>query len=122
MKSIKLSQNDQNQMNILKQSIEQSRSRLAQQDENEKSSKAADVVSMINYYTKLTQAIEERRNKIHNFTVQLLAICVAALTLIVPNMNKIPNIILYPAIGVLIVLLLSCIVSIFIFSRQSGFN
>ena len=84
--------------------------------------KNSDVISMMNYYSKLTNDIELRRNNINNFTIQLLAICIASITVIITNISKLSIFIIFFSSLGLIVLLIYCILSLFTFIKQSGYK
>ncbi len=55
---------------------------------DEKKKKNEDIKYMISYYIKLTNEIEQRRNRIYNFTLQMLAIYISALGLLLTQYLK----------------------------------
>lgn len=89
--------------------------------------KNEDVKYMISYYNDLTDKIEDRRIRIHNFSLQMLAVSLAALAILVTIDSLILNsvckiVIWYTTIIVFSILTLSCLLTSCLYVRQSSFE
>ena len=85
--------------------------------------KNSDIKSMINRYVELTNSVEDRRVRIHTFSLQVLAISVAALTLLVSSDKVSREGVLFYVGVVIFVLLIGCSLwTSYLYVRQSGFR
>jgi len=95
---------------------------LAALTEQEKINKNNDIKSMIQYYHRITEFIEDRRNRIYTFTLQLLTICVAGAGLIISQQVKIPQMWFWVCMSFLVIQIIFCLVIVFVHERQSRFR
>jgi hypothetical protein len=105
---------------ILKQ-IEQ----LIKLDNVKLKEKNDDIKQMISYYNDLTQKIEDRRIRVHNFSLQMLAVSVAAVGLLVASEKKMGfygKQVLYCAIAICVIFIISSIITNIFFLKQSLFK
>jgi len=72
------SKSDEDILNKCKFSITQELNKLTALDQLTKKEKNSDIKKMIEYYTALTQKKEDGREKIYQFSLQLLVICITA--------------------------------------------
>jgi hypothetical protein len=86
--------------------------------------KNEDIKSMISYYNHLTDMVEERRMRIHTFSLQLLAISAAIFAVLISGTAWITpaDFAFWPLVDSLVVLILASLVSGVVYELQSGFT
>jgi len=93
----------------------------------ERSRKNNDIKGMINYYNGLTDKIEDRRVRINNFSLQILAVSLAALVVMITS-DKLKTdsdmelIMFGGAIVILVTFVISSLCTSFLFIRQGSFR
>lgn len=92
-----------------------------------KRKKNEDIKEMIRYYNVMTDTIEDRRNRMHNFSLQLLAISITGLVFIISQSARIQmmdlgRVLFWVAILIVSVLIVSSLISSFLFEMQSSFR
>lgn len=94
--------------------------------QDEKRAKDQNIISMIRHYIDMTDKVEDKRNGIHTFTLQMLSIWIAAifvlLTVHFDEDVKINPVLFAVIIAVLIVQILFCLYSAWVYEKQSGFR
>jgi len=94
--------------------------------DNEKRQKNDNIICMIRHYIDMSEKVEDRRGRIRTFTLQALAIWVAAaifLTAFYLDMNVDIHIVLFAvALALFIGQICFCLYSTFVYERQSGFR
>jgi ABC-type multidrug transport system fused ATPase/permease subunit len=111
----------------LSEKISKQLGELGKLDEEKLKEKNRDVKEMISYYTDLTYKTEDRRIRIHNFSLQILAVSVAAAALLFTS-NKInisgytAGVVFYAALAIFFILIVSSLVTSLFFVRQSSFR
>ncbi len=98
--------------------------RLRGLSETDLERKNEDVKSMIRYYNHLTDMVEERRMRIHTFSLQLLAISAALFGVVVSGTAGLTpgDFVFWPLVDSLGVLILASLLSGIIYELQSGFR
>lgn len=93
---------------------------------DQKLSKNNNIISMIRHYIDMTDKVEDRRNRIHTFTLQMLAIWVAAifvlLGLYLREDIKMNSLLFASIFAILTTQILFCFYSAFVYEKQSGFR
>lgn len=89
--------------------------------------KNKDIKDMINYYNDLTHKIEDRRVRIHNFSLQILAVSLAALIIVVTSDqikidSDIKLILFSSTVVIFFVLIVFALVTSLFFIKQSSFR
>lgn len=114
-------------LEVIKKKIENEMKRMQGLSDHEKKYKNEDIKEMINYYNNLTEKIEDRRNRIENFSLQLLAISAAGLPLIVSQKDslvktQVGQIIFWMFSSITSVLVISSLVTTLVFQFQSWYR
>lgn len=114
-------------INNVKDSVSKNLQKLTQLEDNIKTQKINEINKMIDYYNDLTNNIEERRNKIYDFTIQLLIICVTGFgvlmtLLLLQNRTYEVKYILISGISILGIQILFCIFITILYLLQSKTN
>lgn len=117
-----LSPEEQKRLKDMESSISQELQLIKGLDESTKKTKNDDIKSMIKYYINLTNNIEDRRTRIHDFTLQMLMICITAAGLLYTQYQKICPIIFWTITAVLLEQIIFSFVSVFFYEKQSGFR
>ena len=76
----------------LKKEIIQKLEEITQLKDNSKKNKNEDIKQMIKYYRNMMIEVEDRRTRLNNFNLQMLAISVAAFVWIISNCQIFDNI------------------------------
>jgi len=111
----------------LSEKISKQLGELVELDKEKLKEKNRDVKEMIRYYTDLTYKTEDRRIRIHTFSLQILAVSVAAVALLITsdkiNINGYTaGVVFYAALVIFFILILSSLVTSLFFVRQSSFK
>lgn len=117
-----LSRDEKKQLEELKNSISKKLESFKQLDEKAKQQKNTDIKSMIRYYNGMTDKIEDRRIRIHNSTLQLLAICVTGAGLLTSQYQTIIPVLFWVIMPVLLIQIVSSLVSIISYTKQASFR
>ena len=116
----------QQRFDQLKKEVSEEVDSLKALSNDEKRSKNDNMISMIRHYIKMTDRVEDRRNGIHTFTLQMLAIWVAAIfvlfVLYFDEDIKINSVLFGVIIAVLITQILFCLYHALIYYKQSSFR
>ena len=124
--TIAMSTDEKKRLEVLKKEISDEVNALKSLSDDEKRQKNDNIISMIRHYIEMSDKVEDRRGRIRMFTLQMLAIWVAAtilLTAFYLNKNVDIHIILFAAALALFIGQISfCLYSAFIYERQSGFR
>ena len=102
--------------------INEALNQLTTLSKEDKEKKNKDIIEKIYYYIGLTDKIEERREKIQNFSYQYLAILITATGFLFNYKDKIPNIEFYFIISIIITQIISSSVIIVFFIFQSKYR
>lgn len=125
-RKITISANEQKRLNELKKEVSDELNSLNTLSDDEKRKKNDNIVSMIRHYIDMSDKIEDRRVHIRSYTLQILAIWVAAailLTVFYLDTNVNINCIFFGATLALFTgQILFCLYSAFIYEKQSGFR
>jgi hypothetical protein len=119
---LKLTNNEENVLKDLEGSITKELEGLTKLDNQTKKEKNDDIKTMIKYYIDMTNNIEDRRNRIYNFTLQLLSICLAGLGLIISQRKNIYPAIFLPVTLFFLVQILGSLLIVILYLMQSGFR
>jgi len=123
---ISMNDDDKKRLNRLKKEVSNEINALKLLSDDEKSKKNANIISMIRHYIDMSDKVEDRRGRIRTFTLQMLAIWVAAailLTAFYLDKNVDIHIVLFAAaLALFIGQIIFCLYSAFIYERQSGFR
>lgn len=110
----------------LERSISMHLESLKKLNRDAKQRKNDDIKSMIRYYNDMTDTVENRRIRIHDFSLQLLAISVTGIALLISQFEKITTFvgkcIFWTVMIILVVQVLSSLISTFVYIKQSNFN
>ena len=121
-----LTDDEQKRLNQLKKEISDELTALQSLSDDIKLQKNADIISMIRHYIDMSDKVEDRRGHTHTFTLQMLAIWVAAAILLITlylDENIRMNLIFFAAaLSIFIGQLLFCLYSAYIYEKQSGFR
>lgn len=121
-----LKESEKRQFKQLEDEILQECEAIKNLDSTEKIRKNSSVISLIKHYVDMTDKVEDRRCRIHTFTLQTLAVFVAAtlvLLSIYVDKNKQMSIwIFWPSLLMFIGQIIFCFYSSLIYQRQSGFR
>lgn len=102
--------------------IEQSLNNLENLSDEIIEKKNKDIIEKIYYYIELTDKIEERRERIQNFSYQYLAILITALGILLTIKSEIPLLEFYFFIFTILIQIFFSYFIIFKFVRQSIYN
>jgi len=123
---INLTEDEQNRLKKLKDDISAEVSALQSLSNDKKLEKNSNIISMIRHYIGMSDKVEDRRGRIRTFTLQMLAIWVAAvilLTALYLDKNTDINLVFFTAtLSLFIGQILFCLYSAFIYEKQSGFR
>ncbi len=114
--------------NVLEKELDKEIEELKKLNPVLKKEKNEDIKSMIRYYNNLTHEIENRRTRIHNFTIQMLAIYVTMIGFLLTQYRKVISasilgkIIFIEIIIVLSIQIVLNLISIFIYEKQSAYR
>jgi len=111
----------------LKKEVSEILEELENLGDNERTKKNNEIKNMINYYNGLTDKIEDRRVRINNFSLQILAVSIAASVVLITSKSvkidsDIDLIIFYAAMVTFLVLITSSLITSIFFLRQSSFR
>jgi len=124
--TIAISNAERKRLETLKKGISDEIIALKSLSSDEKRQKNENMISMIQHYMDMSDKVEDRRGRIRNFTLQMLAIWVAAtilLTALYLDENvDIPIVLFAAALALFIVQILFCFYSSLLYERQSGFR
>jgi hypothetical protein len=123
---INLSDEEQTIFNKLETDISQEKVSIKNISEDEKAKKNTDAKFMIKHYIDMSDRIEDRRARIRTFTLQTLAIWVAAeivlLSLLFNKSIELNRFFFMVATFIIGTQILFCIYSSIIYEKQSGFR
>lgn len=122
MMKIKLSPEECNQLKQLKDNVSKELDLLLKIDREEKQKKNEEIISLIKYYRTLTEEVETRRNRIYNFTLQFLVICLTAIGILLSLFNGKSNLFFWGLLIILITFIVFSVLIIIIYEFQSGFR
>ena len=109
----------------LKQQVSKQLGELLKLEDKELEYKNRDIKNMISYYSNITDKIEDRRIRIHNFSLQILAVSVAAEALLITadtiNITSYTRILYYAALVIFSILIFFSLITSIIFIMQSSF-
>lgn len=124
--TIAMSTDEQKRLEVLKKEVSDEINALKSLSDDEKRQKNDNIISMIRHYVDMSDKIEDRRGRIRTFTLQMLAIWVAAAILLTAfyfNKNVDIHIIFFASVLALFIGQISfCLYSAFVYERQSGFR
>jgi hypothetical protein len=120
--NFKLSADECKKLKQLKDSISEELDSLRGLESEEKQYKNEEIKSLIRYYQTLTEEIENRRNRIYNFTLQFLVICLAGVGLLFSWKRENHDLIFWEIIIVLGLLIIFSLVIIIVYEFQSRFR
>ena len=125
-RKITMSADEQRRLNELKKDVSDELNSLKKLSDDEKRKKNDNIVSMIRHYIDMSDKIEDRRVRTRSYTLQMLAIWVAAailLTAFYLDKNVEINCIFFgAALALFTGQILFCLYSAFIYEKQSGFR
>ena len=125
---MKLTNNENNSdFNNLEKEISKKLNELRKLPEDLKKRKNDDIIKMISYYVDMSNKLDDRRLRIHNFSLQLLAISATGLAILFSNYYRIKlmdfgKFFIYAATIVFSVLIISSLISSIFYVRQSGYR
>lgn len=116
-----------NEKTKLKKILSQKLEEITKLKDNLKKNKNEDIKQMIKHYRNMTIEIEDRRTRLNNFNLQMLAISVTALAILISNSQKFiniqsGNILYYCTLSIIAVLIVSATLSLLFFAQQSSFK
>ncbi len=123
-RKLNLKTEEQKRLTELQCSINQELHSIRELDEERKRLKDDDIKSMIAYYRAMTDKIDDRRTHIHNFSLQMLAICITGglvLYTLYAQGLVLPTLFWFIE-PVLLVQILFSLYSAFVYGKQSAFN
>lgn len=117
-----MKKHSENKIKKLFTKIDEEIKSLLKLKKTEKEEKNKDVVEMIKYYSQLTNEIENRRIRIHDFTLAMLTIAIAGIGILLSDKISFNSEIYYPMLFSLIFVVICGGYVAFIYERQSGFR
>jgi hypothetical protein len=125
-KKLDLKDQEQERLIALKKEVTEEVTGFKSLTKSEKQKKNENIISMIRHYIDMSDKVEDRRGRVRTFTLQTLAIWVAATILLVAlylDKDADINLIFFVVtLSILIVQILFCFYSAFIYEKQSGFR
>lgn len=114
-------------LNKLEETISGKLNELRNLPDDVKDIKNEDIKKMIRYYNAMTDKIEDRRNRINSFNLQLLAISITGMVLIISQradmqLTDLGRFLFGTAILIISVLIISSLILSFLFEKQSLFR
>jgi hypothetical protein len=123
---ITMSTEEKKRLEVLKKKVSDEINALKSLSDDEKRQKNDNIISMIRHYVNMSDQVEDRRGRIRTFTLQMLAIWVAAVLLLTAwyfdKSVDIPIIFFSATLALFIGQILFCLYSAFVYERQSGFR